>query len=276
MATRTARPRNHTAQPRSHTVGDTARLGGVTVRTLHHYEEIGLLVPSGRSTAGYRLYDAADLDRLTRILYYRELGFPLDEIATLLADAADRTALDEHLRRQHRMLTARLARLQAMVASIESERRALTMGYELTPEDKLEIFGADYDASWEGEAEKRWGTTKAWQQSQQRAKGRSKADWQRIKDEGDRWNAEAVAAFRAGEAPDSERATALAETHRGMVSQHYDCSYAMHRDLADMYLADPRFTASYEKLAPGLAQWVHDAIHANANLHPDEQGVGFG
>jgi hypothetical protein len=73
----------------------------------------------------------------------------------------------------------------------------------------------------------------------------------------------------------ADQATALAEEHREMIGQFYDCSYAMHRGLADMYLADERFTRTYEDLAPGLAQWVHDAIHANADQHPDDQGEGF-
>lgn len=64
-----------------HTVGEVARLAGVSVRTLHHYDEIGLLPPSGRSESGYRLYSAADVERLRRILFYRELDFPLEEIA---------------------------------------------------------------------------------------------------------------------------------------------------------------------------------------------------
>lgn len=262
--------------PRNYTVGQAARLGGVTVRALHHYEQIGLLVPSERSGSGYRLYRPADLDRLTRILYYRELGFALDDIATLLADAADPAALEAHLDRQHLLLSERLARLQAMVAALEKEREATTMGFELSAEEKLEIFGADYDPSWEADAEQRWGATAAWQQSMARAKGRSKADWQRIKDEGDAFNAAVVAEFRAGTPAASDRAAELAERHRAMITRHYDCSYAMHRALADMYLADPPFTANYEKLAPGLAQWVHDAIHANADRHPDDQGAPFG
>lgn len=258
------------------TVGQAARLGGVTVRTLHHYESIGLLTPSERSAAGYRLYSAADLDRLTRILYYRELGFALEDIATLLDEAGTDTAsLAKHLDRQYDLLAERLARLHSMVAAIDKERQALTMGTPLTPEEKLEIFGDDYDPSWEEEAEQRWGKTDAWRQSAARGRNRSKADWQRLKDEGDAFGADLLAVFSSGAAPDSEQGMAMAERHRGMIAQHYDCSYAMHRQLADMYLADPRFTKTYEDMAPGLAQWVHDAIHANADRHPDDQGTGF-
>jgi DNA-binding transcriptional MerR regulator len=257
---------------RTYTVGKAARLGGVTIRTLHHYERIGLLTPSARSSAGYRLYSESDLDRLTRILYYRELGFALEDIATLLGGDAN---VSEHLERQHKLLTERLRRLQGMVASIQKEMEATMTGHELTPEDKLEIFGADYDPSWEDEAEQRWGNSEAWKQSQARTKGFSKEDWRRLKADGDAFNARLVQAYTSGAAPDSDQATALAEEHREMIGQFYDCSYAMHRGLADMYLADERFTRTYEDLTPGLAQWVHDAIHANADRHPDEQGQGF-
>ncbi len=257
-----------------YTVGRAARLGGVTIRTLHHYEHIGLLVPSDRSSTGYRLYSECDLDRLTRVLYYRELGFSLQDIATLLDDTDTKVGVGEHLERQHKLLTERLHRLQAMVASIEKEMEATMTGHQLTPEEKLEIFGADYDPGWESEAEQRWGGTDAWRQSQARTNKFSKDDWRRVKAEGDAFNADLVSAFTSGAAPDSEQAMALAERHRGMIEQYYDCSYAMQRGLADMYLADERFTRTYEDLAPGLAQWVHDAIHANADRHP-EQGKGW-
>jgi DNA-binding transcriptional MerR regulator len=268
-------------------VGEAARLGGVSVRTLHHYESIGLLVPSGRAAAGYRLYSERDLDRLTRILYYRELGFSLETIGELLAGpvglAGDPTGLATHpgtdlavhLDRQRELLAERLSRIQAMLTAIDREREALTMGTELTAEEKLEIFGEGYDPSWETEAEQRWGGTPAWQQSAARSKHRSKDDWKRIKAAGDAWNKRAVAAFTGGGAPDSDTAMALAEEHRAMVSEHYDCSYAMQRQLADMFVADPRFAQTYDNMAPGLAQWLHDAIHANADAHPTEQGDGF-
>ena len=203
--------------PRTYTVGQAARLGGVTIRTLHHYESIGLLMPSDRSSTGYRLYSESDLDRLTRILYYRELGFALEEIAALLGDHVD---VAEHLERQHKLLTGRLRRLQAMVAAIEKEMETEMTGNELTPEEKLEIFGADYDPGWETEAEQRWGSTDAWRQSRARTKKFTKDDWRRVKAEGDAFNTDLVAAFRSGAAPDSEPALALAARHRGMIAQY--------------------------------------------------------
>jgi MerR family transcriptional regulator, thiopeptide resistance regulator len=252
-----------------YTVGEVARLAGVTVRTLHHYGDIGLLEPSDRTGAGYRQYSAADLDRLARILYYRDLGFPLDAIGTLLDEAA-RDGLDtvEHLRRQHQLLTDRLQRVQAMVQAIEKEMEAAMSGNELSAEEKLEIFGESYDPAYEQEAEQRWGDTDAWKQSQERTKKFSKGDWQQVKDDMDAFNTRLVEVYRSGAKPGSPEANEVAEAHRASIEQFYDCSYEMQRKLADMYLADERFTKNYEDLAPGLAQWIHDAIHANA----DQQG----
>src|SRR3954467_8708247 len=109
-------------------VGNTAALAGVTVRTLHHYDRIGLLSPSERTGAGYRRYPPSDRGRLHEVLVYRELGFPLEEIATLLDDPdADPAA---HLRRQLALLRDRLERTQAMVAAVEKEMEAHTMGIQ--------------------------------------------------------------------------------------------------------------------------------------------------
>lgn len=101
----------------SRTVGEVSRIVGVSVRALHHYDEIGLVVPSGRTPAGYRSYSGADVERLHRVLLYRELGFTLEEIATLLDDP-DVDAL-AHLRRQRELLDDRINRLHQMVAADE-------------------------------------------------------------------------------------------------------------------------------------------------------------
>src|ERR687883_1381188 len=116
----------------SYSVGKVADLAGVTIRTLHHYDEIGLLSPSGRSTAGYRIYEEPDLERLQQILFYRELGFALEEIATIVDDP--RTDAVGHLRRQRGLLTEKIKRLGAMVDAIDYEMEARRMDIRLTPE----------------------------------------------------------------------------------------------------------------------------------------------
>src|SRR5918911_2010656 len=97
----------------NYTVGRVAALSGVTIRTLHHYDQIGLLSPGGRSAAGFRIYEDSDLERLQQILFYRELGFTLNEISTIVNDP--HTDALGHLRRQRGLLTERIERLSAMV-----------------------------------------------------------------------------------------------------------------------------------------------------------------
>ncbi|RKN49588.1 MerR family transcriptional regulator [Micromonospora endolithica] len=247
----------------AYTVGQVARAAGVTVRTLHHYDEIGLLSPSGRSSAGYRRYDDADLDRLQLIRYYRELGFPLDEIAAILDDpTADPSA---HLRRQHELLTGRIGKLQEMVAAIEMAMEARRMNIKLTPQERFEVFG-DFDPdTYEDEARERWGESDAYRESSRRTAGYSKEDWLRNKAENEDWGRRFVEVMASGAPADSPAAMALAEEHRQLITRwFYDCSYEVHTGLADMYVADERFTAYFEQIRPGMAAYVAEAIHANA------------
>lgn len=246
-----------------YTVGRVAQIAGVTVRTLHHYDEIGLLAPGARTSAGYRRYDDVDLERLQQILLYRELGFTLEEIAAILDDPD--TEAREHLRRQHRLLRERIARLQEMVSAVELVLEAHKVGVNLTPEEKFEVFGDfDPDAHAE-EAEQRWGGTDAYKESARKTAKYTKEDWQRIQQESDDLMARWVAALDGGVAAESQAAMDLAEEHRQQITKHfYECTLEIHTGLAEMFLADERFTANYENQRAGLAQYVHDAILANA------------
>jgi MerR family transcriptional regulator, thiopeptide resistance regulator len=247
-------------------VGEVARLSHVSVRTLHHYDAIGLLTPSARSPAGYRRYSGTDLRRLQQIRFYRELGFALQEIAGILADPAAGT--DDHLRRQHRLLRERRSRDAALLRAIEREMEARKMGISLTPEEQFEIFGTDKLAEYAEEAEQRWGDTEAWKQSQRRTAAYTKEDWIAIKAEADASIAGFAEAIRAGEPANGTVAMDLAEAHRQHISRwFYDCGYEMHRGLAELYVSDPRYIAEYDKIEPGFSGYVHDAMLANADRH---------
>ncbi|MFE1691556.1 MerR family transcriptional regulator [Streptomyces albidoflavus] len=246
-----------------YTVGQVAAVAGVTVRTLHHYDAIGLLSPSGRSAAGHRRYGDGDLDRLQRVLFHRALGFALDEIAALLDDPdADPRA---HLRRQHALLTDRIETLRRMADAVAAAMEAAQMGINLTPKEKFEVFeGYDPD-QYADEARQRWGHTDAYRESQRRTASYTKADWQRLKDEFDALHARVAELLAQGVPADAPEAMDAAEEHRRFIDgAHYPCDARMHTCLADMYVTDPRFTATYEAIRPGLAQYLHDAIHANA------------
>lgn len=246
-----------------YSVGEVARVAGVTVRTLHHYDEIGLLSPVRRSPAGYRLYGEAELARLQRILCYRELGFELDKIAAILDDP-DIDPVD-HLCRQHALLTGRIERLQEMAAAIEKTMEARKMGINLTPDEIFEVFGDDPTAHAD-EAEQRWGDTDAWRESHRRTATYGKDDWRAIRQEADEIESRFAAALAAGQSPTGEGVLDIAEEHRQHISRwFYDCPPATHRELGEMYVADPRFAAHYEDRAAGLAQFVSTAVVANAD-----------
>ena len=245
-------------------VGAAARLAGISVRALHHYDQIGLLTPSARSLAGHRIYTPADLKRLQQILFYRALGLALDDIARILADPGQDSRA--HLRRQHRLLREQISRRQEMLTAIEKELEATTMGIALTPEEQFEIFGTDkVSGEWSEEAQQRWGETPASEQSQRRTAAYTRQDWLEIQAEADAINQDYVAAMTAGAPAGDPRATDIAERHRQHIGRwFYECGSDNHRCLAEMYLSDERFARTYDELAPGLARYVHDAVMANA------------
>ena len=247
----------------SHTVGEVAALASVSVRTLHHYDELGLLTPSVRTDSGYRLYSDADLATLQQVLFFKELGFGLADIGRIMHDPQfNRLAA---LRMQRRMLMDKSTQLALMAEAVEAAIDATEGGARMDAKDMFEAFG-DFDPKeYEKEAEERWGSTEAYKESARRTKRYAKEDWKEVRKETEAVNAGLAALMDEGVPATDPRAMDFAEQHRLNIDKRfYPCSQEMHIGLADMYIADPRFTASYEKVRPGLAQYVHDAIKANA------------
>ncbi len=152
-----------------------------------------------------------------------------------------------------------------MVAAVEKEMEARQMGISLTPEERFEVFGDWLPEEYAAEAEEKWGDTEAWAQSQRRTAALSKEDWLRVKAEGDDVERRFAEALAGGVPADSATAMDLAEEHRQQISRNfYDCSPEVHAGLGRMYVEDERFTAHYEQVAPGLAQYVSTAVQANA------------
>ena len=243
-------------------VGEVAAAVGVSVRALHHWDAVGLVVPH-KDANGYRSYRPADLARLQQVLTYRELGFGLEEVKDLLDDP-DVDAL-AHLRRQQQLLADRIARLQSVAALVHRAVEAWSMGIELEPHELREVFGDADPTVHVAEAEQRWGESEAWQQSHARTSSYGKQDWLEVKAEAAAIERRFAELLQAGVPASSSEACAVAEEHRRHVDRRfYDCSHDMHVALAQLYVDDPRFTARYEAVAPGLAQYVHEAVRANA------------
>ena len=140
------------------------------------------------------------------------------------------------------------------------------MGIQLNPEEMFEVFGDEDPTQHDEEAKERWGDTDAYKESQRRVSRYSKDDWLRIKAEGGDVERRFAEALRSGVPADSPEAMDIAEDHRQQISRwFYECPVQMHRGLGEMYVADPRFTKHYDDVEPGLAQYVRDAIVANAD-----------
>ncbi len=171
----------------------------------------------------------------------------------------------EALRMQGRMLKDKSAQLALMAEAVEAAIDATKGGVTLDADDMFEVFGEFDPKGYENEAEERWGSTDAYKESARRTARYTKADWQRFKEESEAINAAIAAAMDAGLPADSVEAMDAVDRHRLLIDKwFYPCPPAMHCGLAEMYIADPRFAANYEKIHEGMALYVHDAILANA------------
>ena len=242
------------------TVGELAKLTGITVRTLHHYDEIGLVVPSERTAAGYRIYGDADVVRLHHVLLLREIGMPLTEIAAAIDGAARETLLRDH----RAALVARRARIDAMLAALDALEalEAHTEGDPMQPDDVKSMFDGFDPKQYEDEARDRWGETEAYKESARRTATYGKPEWDAIKAEADSIYRRLAALI--GTPVTDPAVQALVAEHRAHLERwFYPCPVAMHHRLGQMYVGDPRFTASLDKVAPGFARYLADAIAAS-------------
>lgn len=243
-------------------VSEVSAAAHVTVRTLHHYDDIGLLVPTGRSDAGYRLYTAGDLRRLRQILLYRELGFSLEGIRQMLDDPG--YDQERALREQRALILEKIARLRGMIEGIDATLGALDEGEDMATDQLFSERAAFNHEDYEDEARERWGQTDAYKESARRTRSYGPEQWAQIKEEAASIGAAAAQRLGAGEPPTAPAAMDVAEEHRQHISRwFYPCDHAMHGSLADMYEADERFKRHYEDQAEGLAAWFAAAIRAN-------------
>lgn len=247
------------------TVGEAAKVAKVSVRTLHHYDEVGLLAPSGRSEAGYRLYTVEDLERLQQVMIFRELGFTLPEIREIVLDPDfDRT---EALRAQRNLLAEKVRRTKAAIEAIDKRLMEMEEGIPMTEEESSKMFGELFDgfdpAEYEDEARERWGETDAYKQSAARTKRYGRTEWEAIKNESEANTKAYVALMEAGVPADSPEAMAVAERGRQHISKwFYDLPIEFYANMAQIWVTDPRFTKNIDKAKPGLAEYSYAAVCA--------------
>ncbi len=262
------------------TVGDTAALIGVSVRTLHYWDEIALVSPSARSRAGYRLYSERDLERLHEVLIYRETGMSLAEVRDLLAaqglsrgmtDARAGTAYEvaserERLVQQREALLGKVDHLHRMLRAVDSLIERIDMGEKITPEQRAEILGKDWNPEWDDEAKDRWGHSDDWAAARQYQESQTAEDLERDKARIDAVEEKIAAAIQRDVDPRSAEAMSLADEYRRALTW-YDVTPAKHVLIAKGYVEDARFRERFEARQSGMAEWLKLAIDENARKH---------
>ena len=250
----------------STTIGDVARFAGMTVRTLHHYDNIGLLTPSERRGNGYRGNTDADISRLQQILAYRELDLGLDEIQQLLDEPSDAVFA---LKQARHRIAEQVGRLQRIAESLDAAIGAETKGTNMTPEEKLRAFG-DFDpAEYAEEAKERWGDSDAYAESARRTGSYTAVDWQQVSAEADEVNQGFLRLMADGTRADSTEAAALVDADRAHITKwFYECTPEIHAGLGAMYVADERFRTNINKAGDGPAEYQSAAIAERYGSEP--------
>lgn len=245
------------------TVSQVAKLTGVSIRALHYYDEVGLLRPSGRSEAGYRLYAPAELERLQQVLFFRELGFPLEEITRIVTDPG--FDVGAALRTQRQLLAEKVVRLQALLSAVDQAIVRSEKGEPMESHVVKELFQDFRPEDYAEEVQARWGDSAAYRESKRRTAGYSQRDFAAIKAESEQIFTALAELLAAGVDAQSRAAMDAAERHRQHIERwFYTCPKSLHRGLGELYVNDPRFTANLDRIRAGLAEYSRAAFAANA------------
>jgi DNA-binding transcriptional MerR regulator len=240
-------------------VKEVAELAGISIRTLHHYDEIGLLSPSEITEAGYRLYSDEDLETLQQILFFKELGFSLKKIKEIIYDPSFNRFDALHL--QKKLLLEKRARLDNMIDLIEKTIKHEKGEIAMSNEEKF--AGFDFSRNpYEQEARERWGD-EAVDQSNARLAKMSKEEQKQL---GEKMNAiyRKLAALKDRSPESAEAQAAIGEWFALLNENFGNYSLEAFKGLGEMYVADERFTKNIDRFADGLAKFMRDAMAAYA------------
>ena len=235
-------------------ISDVARLTGVTVRTLHYYDEIGLLKPSEVTQAGYRVYNDADLEVLQQILFFRELDFSLEDIRKIMQNPAYKKEIA--LRKQKELLLQKRSRLDSLIALVDKTLKGeQDMSFRQFDTAKIEETKKKYAE----EAKQRWGDTSAYAEYEKKSRSYSDAQQNMLDGEG----AGILSEFGQNRslAPDSAQAQALVKKWQAYITSHYyTCTKEILSCLGQMYVGDARFTQHIDQYGAGTAAFMAAAI----------------
>ena len=232
-------------------IKEFADFAGVSVRTLHYYDEIGLLVPAHiDECTGYRYYDETSLLRMQEILFYRELDFSLKSIGEMLSSPNYDT--NKALKEQKKLLTLKKERLERLISAIDDAMKG---------ENVMKAFDSSEFNKHKAEVKERWGKTDAYKENEEKTKGYSKDKWNSLADEMNEIMAEFAACMKEGKEPDSGEAQNFVKMLQDHITKsYYHCTDEILFGLGQMYVADERFKHNIDKHGEGTAAFICEAI----------------
>ncbi|NNV03335.1 MerR family transcriptional regulator [Anoxybacillus sediminis] len=241
-------------------VKEVAELAGVSVRTLHYYDQIGLLKPAAITPAGYRLYTDEDLERLQQILFFKELGFPLQEIKQILdSPGFDRA---QALRDHKQLLLEKKKRLEEIIRTVDKTLSSIEGGITM---DKKDMFGGfdmtkikEHQEKYAAEARAKYGSAIV-DETERRTNAYTESDWARIMGEWENVIRGIVEAMENGPA-DPQVQEGVGKLRQHITRYYYECTPEIFRGLGELYVADERFTATFDKYREGLAAFLREAV----------------
>jgi DNA-binding transcriptional MerR regulator len=242
----------------SYTVQQLANLAGVSVRTLHYYDEVGLLKPARVQSNGYRHYEEAELLRLQQIMFFRELDFSLDNIRRILS--SPRFDMTAALRGQKELIKLKRNRMDRLIQTINKTIKKINKEINMEDQELYGNFSKEEMEKYTEEAKQKWGHTEAFKQSQERVKKMGKAGLAKVLEESGKLTLEIAEAMAQGQDPKSEAVQKLIARHYDGLRAFYEPNLKMYRGMAKMYVDDPRFKANYENVAKGLAEFMRDGM----------------
>ena len=246
----------------TYTIKQIAELAGVTTRTLRYYDEIGLLNPASTGDNGYRYYDQGSLLTLQQILFFREVDVPLGEIQDIMAqpDFDLASALERH----RKALQARAARLEALIETVDQTIAALEGEWTMNNKDYFEGFD---ESKYQAEAEERWGNSPQYTQSMKRWKSFTDVQKKAIKEKGGEITRRMVGEDPGLSPDDPSVQTAVGDYYAYLTEYFYECDVEFLRNLADMWVQDPRFAKNYDRIREGGAKFVRQAVNIYCDQH---------
>ena len=232
-------------------IKEFASLTEVSVRTLHYYDEIGLLQPAFVDpVTGYRYYDEKSLLRMQEILFYRELDFSLKSIQEILS--SPNYDKDMALKEQKHLLTLKKERLERLISAIDGAIKG---------ENVMKAFDNNEFKKHKAEVKEKWGKTEAYKEHSEKTKNYSQGKWNDLAQEMDHIMAEFALCIKNGEAPESAGAQHLVKMLQNHITQnYYNCTNQILAGLGQMYVADERFRNNIDKNGDGTAAFVCEAI----------------